>query len=185
MNLETQLAELAKLGLALEPGITVDDLLYSFGRASFEEQPFDLVLFMLGVEVEREPWGRPFCSRVWNFDTECITGRGAYVRIVKQLARLADASDRLMNVRDAVDLEDGTGKVEYAIDGKQRSWDIEIRDDWADMMVVSYMMADLEAGGRRFYSKDNGQAMVLFYLDEAVAARINQLSKGALKPVLA
>jgi hypothetical protein len=55
MNLEAQLTELAALGLALEPNVTIDDLLYSFDNAMYEERPFDLVLFMLGSEVEREP----------------------------------------------------------------------------------------------------------------------------------
>jgi hypothetical protein len=69
LKLEDQLAQLATIGLALNPGITVDDVLYSFDRKEYEKRPFDLVLFIFGAEVEREPWGRPFCSRVWNFDT--------------------------------------------------------------------------------------------------------------------
>lgn len=36
----------------------------------------------------------------------------------------------------------------------------------------------------RFFFKDNGQAMVLFYLNPAQAAELNKLSKGALQPVL-
>ena len=185
MNLEAQLAELASCGLTLDPGITIDDVLYSFDRAAYENKPFDLLLFVFGAEVEREPWGRPFSSRVWNFDTECVSGKGSYVKIVKRLARVAGTPERLSDVRDAVDLDIGEAWLEYTVDGQQRHWDIEVNDDWADMMVVSYVMADLEAGGRRFYSKDNGQAMVLYYLDEAAAARLNRLSKNALKPVLA
>jgi len=57
MRLEEQLAKLADLGLKLDDGITVDDLLYSFGREDYEKRPFDLILFVLGIEVEREPWG--------------------------------------------------------------------------------------------------------------------------------
>lgn len=36
----------------------------------------------------------------------------------------------------------------------------------------------------RFLFKDNGQAMVLFYLKPAQAAELNKLSKGALQPAL-
>jgi hypothetical protein len=79
MTLEKQLAELNRLGLNLADGVTIDDLLYSFGRQEYEKKPFDLILFVLGIEVERKPWGRPICSRVWNFDTECINGTGDYV----------------------------------------------------------------------------------------------------------
>ena len=63
MKLEQQLADLARFGLTLEPGTTVDDLLYSFDRSQYEDKPFDLLLFMFGAEVERAPWGRPFCRR--------------------------------------------------------------------------------------------------------------------------
>lgn len=94
---------------------------------------------------------------------------------------MAGASKRVVNVTDEVDLDAGKGRVEYVVDGRRRRWDVEVQDDWADTQVVSYVMADLEEGGRRFYAKDNGQAMVLFYLDEAVAAHINRLSKDALK----
>jgi hypothetical protein len=184
MKLEAQLSELAALGLALEPGVTLDDLLYSFDREQYEEKPFDLLLFILGAEIEREPWGRRFCRKVWNFDTECVEGGGAYVRIVENLAHVAGASGRISGVKDEVDLDARRGWVEYTLDGKRQIWDVEIRDDWADMMVVSYVMDALEESGRRFYAKDNGQAMVLFYLGEAEAAQINRLSKNALRPAV-
>lgn len=48
MRLEAQLSELAALGLALEPSVTVEDLLYSFDREAYEKKPFDLLLFILG-----------------------------------------------------------------------------------------------------------------------------------------
>ena len=72
VKLEVQLAKLAALGFKLEDGITVDDILYSFDRKDYEKEPYDLILSVLGSEVEREPWDRWICSRVWNFDTECI-----------------------------------------------------------------------------------------------------------------
>jgi hypothetical protein len=143
MKLEAQLAELAALGLALEPDVTIDDLLCSFDRAQYEERPFDLVLFALGIEVERQPWGRPVCRRVWNFDAECIEGDGAYVAIVTALGWVAGATHRLSSVADHVDLDAGEGWVEYTLDGKRRHCDVEIQDDWADMQVVTQIMADL------------------------------------------
>jgi hypothetical protein len=36
----------------------------------------------------------------------------------------------------------------------------------------------------RFYGKDNGQAVVLFYLDDEAAAALNRWSGGALLPML-
>ncbi|MGE0761463.1 MAG: hypothetical protein AB7O38_30900 [Pirellulaceae bacterium] len=185
MTLEQQLAKLAELGLTLNDGVTIDDILYSFDRKDYEERPFDLILFVLGIEVERAPWGRSVCSRVWNFDTECITSTGDYVRIMERLCQVAGQADRLKDVSDFVDLDAGKAWLSFKVDGTLRNWPIEVNDDWADTLTLNYVMADIERDGHRFYFKDNGQAMVLFYLDSNTATQLNRLSNNALKPVLA
>jgi hypothetical protein len=184
VTLEQQLAKLAELGLRLDDGVTVDDLVYSFDREDYEQRPFDLILFVLGIEAEREPWGRPVCSRVWNFDTECIGSTGDYVRIVKRLCQVAGQPDHLKEVCDFVDLDAGEAWLKYKVNGAERHWPVEVNDDWADTLTLSYVMDDLQRDGRRFFFKDNGQAMVLFYLDPNTVAELNRLSNNALKPVL-
>lgn len=185
MTLEQQLANLAALGLKLDEGISIDDILYSFDRKDYEEQPFDLILFVLGIEMERKPWGRSVCSRVWNFDAECITSTGDYVRIVKRLCQVAGHPDCLKDVSDFVDMDSGKAWLKYTVDGAERNWPVEVNDDWADMLTLNYVMEDIERDGHRFYFKDNGQSMVLFHLDTKTAAELNRLSSNALKPVLA
>jgi hypothetical protein len=184
MTLEQQLAKLATLGLKLDDGVTVDDLVYSFGREDYEERPFDLILFVLGIEVEREPWGRSVCSQVWNFDTECIASSGDYTEIVKRLCKVAGHPDHLKDISDFVDLDAGKAWLKYNVNGTERNWPVEVNGDWADTLTLSYVMNDLQHDGRRFFLKDNGQAIVLFYLDPAAAAELNKLSNNALKPVL-
>lgn len=184
MTLEQQLDKLAELGFGLDDGATIDDVLYSFDRKEYEDQPFHLILFVLGIEIEREPWGRPICSRVWNFDTECIDSTGDYVEILKRLCQVAGQPDRLQDISDFVDLDGGTAWLKYKVDGIERDWPVEVADDWADMLTLGYVMNDIERGGYRFYFMDNGQAMVLFYLDVNTAAELNRLSNNALKPVL-
>lgn len=181
MKLEAQLAELASLGITLAPGVTVDDLLYSMARRAYEEKPFDELLFALGIEVEREPWGRPFSHHAWHFDTECIDADGDYADIVHHLGRLAGASERLTDVRDHVDIDRGEAWLEYTLDGQRRHFDVQVEDDWADARVVSQVMTDFEGNGGHFYAKENGQAVTLFFLDEATAKAMNRLSKGALE----
>ncbi|MFI6638239.1 hypothetical protein [Streptomyces sp. NPDC050504] len=175
MNLEAQLAGLADLGLPLAAGRTVDELLYSWPRESYEDKPFDVLLYVLGCEVEAEPWGRRFCDRAWHFDTECVRGAGSYVAIVGQLCRTAGRQDALTDVRDHVDLGAEEAWIEYRAGGRERRWDIEVRDDWADLMTVGYVMDDLEGDGHRFYARRNGQAMTLYFLTEAEADRLNGL----------
>ena len=67
MQLEKQIQMLGGFGFALEPGVAVEDLLYSFDREGYEAEPFDLIFFIMGVEIEREPWGRRFCKRIWTY----------------------------------------------------------------------------------------------------------------------
>jgi hypothetical protein len=181
ITLEAQLAELATLGLALEPDASIADVLAMWGREAYEERPFDLLLFVLGVDVPRAPHGRTLSQRVWDFDTECVYGPGAYVKIVDHLVRLADAASRVTEIADDLKRGAKSGSLEYVLDGTRRRIEVRIDDDWADLSAVRRVMADLESGGRRFYARDNGQAMVLVYVDEASAARLAQLCGSALR----
>ncbi len=183
MTLEHQLTKLADLGLHLNEGISLADLLYSFPREDYEQEPFDLLLFIFGIQVEREPWGRRFCDKVWNFDTECILKTGDYVRIVKELCALTGDPNFLANVQDFVDIEQGEAWLKYTVNGREQTWDVEVNNDWADTLTLTYVMDDLEQGGKRFYAMDNGQAMILFYLEPEKAAVLNQLSNAGLELV--
>jgi hypothetical protein len=182
MKLEQQLAKLAELGLVLNDGVTIDDLLYSYTRAEYEEEPFDVIFFMLGSEVERDPWGRSICSQVWNFDTECISQTGDYVEIVKRLCGIVNIPNLITNLEDFVDINSGVAWLKYTIDGINRNWAVEVNSDWADTLTVSYVMDDIERDGFRFYAQDNGQSMILFYLNANIADAINQLTDNTLEP---
>lgn len=175
MRLEDQLSALAELGLPLAAGRTVDELLYSWPRDAYEHEPFDLLLFTLGCAVEAEPWERWFCDRAWHFDTECVRGHGSYVTIARRLSRIAGRPDALSGLRDHVDLGTEEAWIEYTADGRRMTWP-EVRDDWADLMVVGYLMDELEHGKARFHVRHNGQAMTLLFLDDDAADRLNTLT---------
>lgn len=181
MTLEAQIQTLSEIGIALNDGVSIDDLLNSFDREQYEDRPFDLALSIYGAEVESEPWGRNFCDQVWDFDTEAIEGDGAYVDIVNRLALVAGRQDCLTEVKDSINMETGIAWVSYKIDGKPRKHDAHLNDDWADPTVVSAIMNDLETPGMKFYAKDNGQASVWFYLSSHLASKINKLTGNALK----
>jgi hypothetical protein len=104
---------------------------------------------------------------------------------VKRLCKVAGHPDHLKDISDFVDLDAGKAWLKYEVNGTERNWPVEVNDDWADTLTLSYVMDDIQHDGHRFFFKDNGQAMVLFYLDPAAAAELNKLSNNALKPVLA
>jgi hypothetical protein len=182
MTLEQQLDALAEIGLTLNDGVTIDDLLYSFDRENYEDEPFDLILFVMGSEVERGPLERSVCSRAWNLDMECIVETGDYARIVKRLSEVAGLSHVITDIEDHVDLESGEAWLKYVVDGKPRHYVIPVNDDWADPDTVAAIMADIERDGYRFYGKDNGQATIWYYLDSKTAKKLNELSNNGLVP---
>jgi len=180
MTLEEQLDALSKLGLTLNDGLTADDLLYSFDREEYENEPFDLILLVLGIEVECEPWGRPVCSRAWNFDMECIYETGDYVRIVKHLCEVAGQPNLITDIEDFLDFESGQAWLKYSVDGQPRHYTVTLDNDWADPDTIAKIMSDIERDGFRFYAKPNCQASVWYYLDADTANRLNALADNAL-----
>ncbi|MUG97183.1 hypothetical protein F7734_34570 [Scytonema sp. UIC 10036] len=109
----------------------------------------------------------------WTFDTECICQTGDYVRIVKKLCSLANKPNLINGLKDFVDIEEREAWLKYRINGKHYIWTIEVNDDWADTLTLSYVMDNIESDGFHFYFKDSGQAMILFYLHETDAFQIN------------
>ncbi len=184
MKLEAQLTKLAQLGLVLNPDITIEDILSGVDRDELEQKPFELLLFSLGSEVEHAPWGRRICNSVWNFDTECIVATGDYVKIVQNLCLLTGEPDYLTDITDYIDLIAGECWLEYTLHGSRQHWSIEANDDWADMMAISYVMEDLQRDGKQFYSLDNGQVMILLYIDRAIATQLSDLCDEDLEPVI-
>ncbi|PSB58021.1 hypothetical protein [Chamaesiphon polymorphus] len=184
MQLEAQLAKLAELGLILNPEITIEDILFSFDRQTLESDPFKLLLFTFGSEVEREPKGRRICNRVWNFDPERISATGDYVEIVRQLCLLGGDADYLQEIVDYIDLDEGECWLEYTLGENRRHWEIESNDDWADMLALSYVMEDIQRDGCQFYTLDNEQAMILVYVDADTAIKLSDLCDEDLEPVI-
>ena len=180
LKLEEQIKMLSNLGIKMNKGVSVEDLLYSWDREEYEDKPFDLILFMYGSEIEKEPWGRNISNFAWNFDVECVEGNGSYIDIVKHFALISGKSNAVTDIEDSVNFESGEAWVSYKINGKLRKYSIKIDNDWADPNAVASIMGDMEDENHRFYAKDNGQASIWFYLDESKAKALNKLSGNAL-----
>ena len=180
LKLEKQIEVLSDLGIKMNKGVSVEELLYSWGRDEYENKPFDLILHMYGSEIEKEPWGRNISNFVWNFDVECVEGSGSYIDIVKHFALISGKSNVVTDIEDSVNFESGEAWVSYKINGKLRKYNVEIDNDWADSNAVASIMGDMEDDSHRFYAKDNGQASIWFYLDESKAKALNELTSNAL-----
>ncbi len=173
--LEKQLEALAGCGFRLNPEIGVAELLISYDRASYEGSPYRLLIFRMGGVVEEEPFDRVISNDVWVFDMECIGGPGAYVTIARRLEALA-AGPSLKKLRDHVDLLGREGWLEYTVAGQPRHHKFEVDDDWADLMVLSYLADDLETKDRHFFSYQTGQQLLLMCKSEAEVAGLRELT---------
>lgn len=176
MKLEEQIEKLSDVGLLLNPGVSVENLLLLFSREEFEEAPFDLILFVYGSEIEEEPWGRYFCDQAWNFDVEAIEDDGSYVEIVRQFHRITGKRKRIEGLQDKINIEESYAQLLYTVDGVERTYQPIVNDDWADAQVVESIMRDLRHSGYDYYPKDNGQASVWFYLSQDQANELNKLA---------
>ena len=63
----------------------------------------------------------------------------------------------------------------------KRHLNIEINDDWVDPAIIPHLIEDIERNGHHFYFKENGQAMIMYYLSDDSAAKLNRLSGNALR----
>jgi len=184
ISLETQINELSKSGISLNKGIGIEDLLVSYGREEYENSPYDTIIFIYGSEVEEEPWGRFISDNVWNFDTECIEGRGSYATVLSNITRLTGQPNLLTNVSDNFDFDKSEAQVNYVLNGNQKSHLVKVDNNWIDPNFIESFLKEITevlSDGREFWSVDNGQASILFFVNRSTAAELNVLTKGALE----
>lgn len=181
--LEVQIDALKDAGLTLAAGRTIAELLMSWPRADYEADPYNLILFMYGSDVEAEPWGRAFCERGWNFDMECLEEAGDYARAFARIARATGAPELATNMSDNFRFDAESCEIRYTINGRERVLNAKVDSDWADPEAVGAFVRDIEAtigDGRHFWACDNGQASILFFLTGTEASKINALRDNVL-----
>ncbi|MFT7168856.1 MAG: hypothetical protein ACI80K_001990 [Paracoccaceae bacterium] len=162
--LEEQLAELERFGIRLHRDASVDDLCHSFNREFLESDPYDALLFLMGSEVEREPYGRHFSDAAWAFDSKCIGGDGSYVAIVQNIARISGKKDQLEGLQDSVDLDAGSASLEYTLAGQKRQFQPVVNSDWADPATIQGIIDQFADGDIGFYGISNGQGTIIYCL---------------------
>ena len=188
VSLELQIEALKEAGLVLASGRTIDELLKSWPRADYETDPYNLILFMYGSDVEAEPWGRAFCERGWNFDMECVVEAGDYVRAFECILRTTGQEELVTLISDNFRFGTETCEIRYTIDGRERVLSAKINNDWADPEAVAAFVRDLEVAiddGRHFWAADNGQTSILFFITDVEALKINALRAGVLERYVA
>lgn len=135
-SLEEKLAALQACGLPLDEQFTIQDLLKTDSRSSYERPGWDLVLVGLAIEDEEEPFAS-HCKILWHFDSECIEDNGDYARIVARMSEMTEGALPLENIKDRIDIEAGKAQVSFDLHGQRINLDLKVQDDWADPMVFT------------------------------------------------
>jgi hypothetical protein len=175
VSLEEQLENLSCAGIHLKPEFNVETLLESWNREEYEKSPYELLLYRLGGELEREPW-TPLSDNAWHFDTECIEDNGDYIRIAERLRNLAEGALPLADVKDEIDVENGIARLSFTVDGKFHHWDLEVQDDWVDTTIFERFQQLLSGiSDKRLAYHDTGGQDVLFVC--RAPESLDQLSK--------
>lgn len=144
-----QLATLVSLGVRLRSDVDPAEALAALAPYQLMMQPYVAVLSRLaqepGFDKVVEP-GAPAVN-VGALDTEFVEDPDAYAGPIRFLAAVCGRSDRISDIASKIDVEAEEGTVSYRIDGRRQTWDVEVNGDWADRMVLSYVLDDLLGPG--------------------------------------
>jgi hypothetical protein len=136
VTLEEQLRVLAECGICLLPAVTPDALTRSFSRQQYEQEPYRLLLCVMGDmdEGDEKSAASDYLSNnIWHFDTECVEGDGSYVALAERMATLAQGDLPLENIEDHV--EDGEVWLAFSMNGQQYKWNAKFDGDWVDPSI--------------------------------------------------
>ncbi|MEL7452609.1 MAG: hypothetical protein AAGJ50_04465 [Pseudomonadota bacterium] len=160
--------------------MTRSDLLLSFSEGEYTATPYQLLLSVMGCDIEEEPWGRSVSDHVWQLDFECIEDKKSYVTIVKKLCKLAKVESKLNGVLGDVDFETNSATLTYKLGDRVRNLTPKFDGDWLDEATLKVIVSDIEnaAGkGRHFWVVDNGQAAVFLFVRDETAKALNTLKR--------
>ncbi|TXK80680.1 hypothetical protein [Paenibacillus sp. N3.4] len=101
-TLEEQINVLLRLGITFkesESSRLVNNLLVQFDRENYEQDPFYLLLTIIGANLfDHNDNEIRMSNDVWNFDTECIDEENIYTKLLKDFINLAKGELPLENI---------------------------------------------------------------------------------------
>lgn len=165
LTFEERIARLGELDFKLRPGVSIADLLDSWGREDLESGGWMLTLAVLGSESEtQEGVGDRNSPDILYWDTECIEDHGDYVMFARAMKMLYAGQLRLEDVADRVDFDARKAELSFSTDGQRFSSPMRFNDDWIDERAVEMIVsvaARLGVSRRVAHIDDGGQCMLL------------------------
>ena len=163
ISLEQQYKTLSLCGIKLRAGVTVEQLSTSHDPETFEEEPYTLLLTLMGREVDVEPFEYA-SDDIWCLDMESIEDHGDYVRIAERLRDLAEGAFPLEEIKDHVEIEERKASLSFRLDDKDYEWTASVVDDYVDPQILSQLaqlFTDRQTGKRFTMFDLGGQACLI------------------------
>lgn len=179
VGLEAQLENLNNLGVSLKEGVAPEELLTNFSREELEEEPYSLLLSVLGSS--RETAEGEFSENsddILFLDAYCIEEADIYVEIVNRLMVMSGGVLRLEDVRASVDEEKGAAEVSFALDGAERSIKLEAEGKMIDVDLFTGINAILKekSSEKTFFNYLSDESIFVIFSDKKSAKAINKIA---------
>ncbi|ROR30363.1 hypothetical protein EDD66_10214 [Mobilisporobacter senegalensis] len=186
-TLEQQINVLDNMGIRLNAGITINEILQIFDRKEIESKPYILLLMAMGGEMEcsKNQW-LPLSNDIWHFDTECIEDNGAYIEIVKRLSKMTKEFLKLDDINDFVDVENNIAWVSFEYNEQAYKWDLKVDNDWFDMTLIQKLNGLITQSeyDKKFTVAVLDQSCLIGFFNAETMEKLNNLCKLEFKTLL-
>lgn len=155
-------------------------MLYHFDRETYEDDPYSLLLSMIGSDLIDENDNEVRLSKdVWSFDTECVENEEIYSTIINELVSLTRGKLQIQQVNSHVDFDNEDAKVSFILDDQKYEWEIHFEDDWIDFNLLRKIgeLAIRNDKENYFIHSNDGQNLTILYTSKVKHKLINDLIK--------
>ncbi len=178
IDFKKQLEVLGKLGISLNPEVTVHNLLKEMKFSNFVSNDYLSLLIVMGCEFQNSDniWIK-FSNNIWYLDTECIEDNGDYIRVAERLIAMANGELKINNLNDYIDIENKEAKVYFELNEKLYNWELVVDDDWLDMNIFSKfndLLSELNSH-KKFYVSAIDQSILVGIFNKIQLNEINKL----------
>lgn len=178
-TLETQLEKLNAYGIAVKPGVSADDLLENFSREELEQEPYTLLLPVLGgSRMVSEDVYEPISDNILFIDANCIESADIYLEILDRLQTMTGGALALENAAVSADEGEGAINVSFTLSGEDRLFTLAENGTEIDADFFSAYNGLLREAGaaKRIYLSVSSDSLLVIFMEKKSVKPFNKLT---------
>jgi hypothetical protein len=187
-TLEEKMLELNRIGLQLNAGRSLKEILGSGDREEFETEGFDTLLFTLANEVETgQGAGESYTNQLYSFDTECIEDTGDYALVAMRIAEMFRDQFVITAVTDNIDWDSERAVLSFECQGKVYSKKVALDGDWFDPQVLELFIrvsTDMKSERKLGIGITDDQTLFLCVMTPKQMKMFNNLTGSSMRVLL-